>query len=150
MASAFSQVPCLEELEVASSAEHNATTGPFRPCATSEELASLPPMVAAKLEAGDQSLPDVRDLRKFARRLPRLHTIAWTGRNGRGTWHLSKKSPTALLVNATFVHSAISTMQIWHDCQSAVPSFDFEDTAAVTILKSHSPRIPRLGLIFLP
>ena len=92
----------------------------------SRRLDGLPPFLADRLRIPDTTLPEVRDLRKFVRRLPGLRTIRWTGRGGKGDWLLSKKST---LVGVEFIHSALLTRDIWEQCQHSAPSLHLEDVA---------------------
>jgi len=135
MTTAFSANPELEQLEIVSNPEHQSVAGPTKTCASPEELAMLPESLAQTLAEGDSTLPDIRDLRKIVRRLPRLKQIVWAGRGGKGTWTFSKKSASSLLVNVVYVHAAISTLPIWYACQQVGPSFEYEDEPHGRILE---------------
>ena len=139
MTTAFSASPDLQLLEVVSAPEHQSIAGPAKTCATPEELARLPPPLAQVLAEGDSTLPDIRDLRKLVRRLPRLKRIVWTGRGGKGAWSFSKKSTSSILVNVTSLHAAISTLPTWHACQLVRPSFAYEDEPHGRVLEIPLP-----------
>lgn len=107
---------------------------------TLPDLSNVPEELADRLLEGDRSLPDIRDLRKLARRLPRLRRVTWTGRGGKGSWDLS--STSAPLGDVSFTHAAISTLHTWHLCQQDPPDFEFEDEVADRVLEPVSPSAP--------
>lgn len=93
----------------------------------------LPPFLADRLAdaESDPSLLDLRDLRKFLRRMPNFRVLRWIGRDGKGEWRVvpSKKSS---LVSIDFTHSVILTKDVWLHCQMRPPSFVFEDDIVST------------------
>jgi len=143
MGNAFSGLSKLERLIATSPAKHNTACGPSTARTRTrsypdQDLGDLPRFLADHIDMVDPSLPDVRDLRKFVRRLPRLRSMLWTGRGGKGEWHFSKRST---LVGVEFVHSAVLTRDTWDECQRPAPTFEFEDVdeAATTVLETATP-----------
>lgn len=76
----------------------------------------LPAFLAERIAEYDPSLPDIRDIRKFARPLPRFRSLVWTGRGGKGEWHFLEKATT---VNVESTHSAVISQTVWEQ----VPDF---------------------------
>lgn len=48
--------------------------------------------IPAPVKGSDPSFPNPRDLQKFARRCPKLERLEWYGRNGRGSWSITRES----------------------------------------------------------
>ncbi|OCF33899.1 hypothetical protein I316_04241 [Kwoniella heveanensis BCC8398] len=86
----------------------------------------LPQRLHDKINAPDPNLPDIKELRKLAGRLPRLLQLVWTGPGGRGHWTFNRK-PKSSLIGVSFVHSAVKTRDIWERCQESAPCFDYPD-----------------------
>ncbi|KII92863.1 hypothetical protein PLICRDRAFT_37659 [Plicaturopsis crispa FD-325 SS-3] len=66
--------------------------------------------------AGDPSMPLLRDVKRFARKCPRLALIEWYGKNGRGSWVVSRPSPATskLSTNVTVEYNAPKiSAQVW-------------------------------------
>lgn len=139
MTTAFAGVPDLEVLELTCSSEYQSQAGLPKSCCSDEDLTALPPVLSAHLAEGDRSLPDVRDLRKFVRRLSRLNEIAWAGRGGKGSWYFSKRTPTSSIVKVTFLHAAVSTVPLWYACQYDPLEFDFDEQPPVRLLEIPPP-----------
>ena len=139
LSTAFAGVQQLQQLDLTCPPEYQSHAGIPKPCGTPEELASLPMVISTHLAAGDCSLPDTRDLRKFVRRLPRLGIITWTGRDGKGAWFFSKRSPTSSLVNVSFVHTAVSSLATWNACQHDAPDFAYDEQAVARLLEVPPP-----------
>ncbi|WWD17749.1 hypothetical protein CI109_102190 [Kwoniella shandongensis] len=94
-------------------------------------LDSLPDELRTNLEEAQHITADIKDLRKFARRLPRLQYIDWTGRGGQGLWTFSRKYLKSQIVNIEFTHAAVLTKDIWERCQQSPPSYDFGQHANI-------------------
>ncbi len=55
----------------------------------------IPPLSFNMHTIHDSHIPALRDVLKFARRCPKLESIEWYGRNGRGTWIISRENGTS-------------------------------------------------------
>ncbi|GMK57160.1 hypothetical protein CspeluHIS016_0310000 [Cutaneotrichosporon spelunceum] len=131
MTMAFGNVPDLAELNITSDPKlstHLAikAKSPKKKAAAGS---NLPPHLAEKVAESDPTIVEVRDLRKFARRLPEFRILRWIGRQGKGEWHFTNSKKTTLSP-VDFVHSAILTKDIWVQCQLEPPSFHFADDAS--------------------
>lgn len=98
----------------------------------------MPPYLASKLQDPDPSIPDTKDVRKFARRMPKLRSLQWTGRGGKGEWTFEKKTT---LVSVFFKHSAVFTQRIWEICQLDPPFFEYKEPESTkpTLLQMPPP-----------
>ncbi|WVW82451.1 hypothetical protein I302_104461 [Kwoniella bestiolae CBS 10118] len=81
----------------------------------------LPTFLRDRISESDNSLLDPRDLKKLARRLPKLQSLAWVGKGGRGEWRFEHKSAQSSMINIDFTHLAITTREIWEQCQDSSP-----------------------------
>lgn len=127
MSAAFGNVPSLVELAVTSKTPfQNSAAKTKTTKAKKDAEADLPPFLAERVAEGDTTLVEVRDLRKFVRRLPNFRLLRWIGRHGKGEWRFPAVRKTTL-VPVDFVHSAQLTLGVWEECQRDPPSFKFED-----------------------
>jgi hypothetical protein len=119
---------------------------PVQPIST-EGIPDLPAQIATRLAQGDPCLPDIKDLRRFGKKLPRLVSLRWVGRGGKGEWRFSKKST---MTKVAFVHSAISTLPIWTESQISRPivAYEDDDVTGVRVLEVPSPVTPILNSDF--
>ncbi|WVF70312.1 hypothetical protein IAT40_005101 [Kwoniella sp. CBS 6097] len=105
----------------------------------------LPQALLDKIVEPDPNLPDIKDLRKLAGRLPHLSQLVWTGPGGRGSWTFTRK-PKSSLIGVSFVHSAVITRDIWDECQQAAPNYDYseiiETKSTLTELESPAEKCP--------
>jgi hypothetical protein len=135
MSNAFGHVPDLLELSITSEPQHNtiALKGKIKKRKDHKDEAALPPFLAQKLAEVDcdAAVVDIRDLRKFLRRMPHFRVVRWIGRGGKGEWRITSTKKSTL-IPIDFVHSATLTKQIWLDCQREPPSFEFDDEVANT------------------
>ncbi|KAK4687179.1 hypothetical protein P7C73_g2936, partial [Tremellales sp. Uapishka_1] len=131
MINLFAGVPHLEHLSITSSPIYNTAAPTIKSDSPSQSHYSmdLPPYLAERVAVLDPTLPEVRDFRKFVRRLPLLHKLEWVGRGGKGEWCFSKSKKTAL-VKVEFVHSAVLHQKTWEECQlhPTAPVFAEPDT----------------------
>lgn len=128
MTTAFGNVPDLAELNITTD-PMLATPAGIKAKPTKKkslEASDLPTFLSEKVAESDPTLVEVRDLRKFARRLPEFRVLRWIGRQGKGEWRFTNSKKTTLSP-VDFVHSAVLTKNIWTECQLAPPSFEFED-----------------------
>jgi hypothetical protein len=136
MSNAFGQMPELVELAITSDSKFNtgAIKGKVkkRKDKDAKEEVDLPPFLADKMaEAeGDAAMVDIRDLRKFVRRMPNFSVLRWIGRGGRGEWRVAKSKKASTLIPIDFEHALVLTKQAWIDCQRKPPSFEFDDDMA--------------------
>ncbi|KAL1408027.1 hypothetical protein Q8F55_004824 [Vanrija albida] len=127
MTAAFGNVPSLVELAVTSKTPFANTAAKTKATKAKKEAeVELPSFLAERIAEGDTTLVEVRDLRKFVRRLPNFRLLRWIGRPGKGEWRFPAVRKTTL-VPVDFVHSAQLTLQVWKECQLVAPSFVFED-----------------------
>lgn len=145
MTTAFGNVPDLAELNITSDPKLAMPAGikakASKKKSTSLDAPGLPPYLAEKVVESDPTLVEVRDLRKFARRLPEFRVLRWIGRQGKGEWRFTNSKKTTLSP-VDFVHSAVLTQRIWTECQLPIPSFDFEDEAAGSPQQLQTPVSP--------
>lgn len=128
MTTAFGNVPDLAELNITTDPKL-ATQAAIKMKAAKKKAtmgSGLPPYLAEKVAESDPTLVEVRDLRKFARRLPEFRVLRWIGRQGKGEWRFTTSKKTTLSP-VNFVHSAVLTKDIWAQCQVEPPSFQFAD-----------------------
>lgn len=128
MTTTFGNVPDLVELCITSDPKLVPAAG-IKVKATKKKSmngSGLPLFLAEKVAESDPTLVEVRDLRKFARRLPEFRVLRWIGRQGKGEWRFTNSKKTSLSP-VDFVHSAVLTKEVWHECQLKPPSFEFED-----------------------
>lgn len=122
MTTAFAHVPELQYLSLRSPHLLRAAAQKSKPKRKSISTdPTLPAFLAERVAENDPSLLETRDLRKFSRRMPNLHTLVWATK---GEWTFRKKSTSPI----DFTHSAISTARVWAECQRQPPNFDFADT----------------------
>ncbi|KAJ7078917.1 hypothetical protein B0H15DRAFT_859723 [Mycena belliarum] len=56
---------------------------------------------------GDPSMPLLREIKRFVRKCPRLELIDWYGKNGRGSWTITRSAPsTKVSVNVAVEYVA--------------------------------------------
>lgn len=113
----------MEEMVFTSLPRYNLDNAPTKP-RNDTTLDDLPPLLAEKAREPDSAIPDNKDLRKFVRRMPKLRTIKWTGRGGKGEWHFVKKTT---LVNVSFTSSIYLTLDTWWQSQLDPPFFNYEE-----------------------
>lgn len=108
----------------------------FAPTKSKADFTSpgLPAFLHTKLHDPDPSIPETKDLRKFVRRMPKLKSLMWTGRGGKGEWTFAKKTT---LVSVSFTHAAVLSRRDWEICQLAPPFFEYEEpsTTKPTLLE---------------
>ncbi|WVQ97594.1 hypothetical protein IAU59_004708 [Kwoniella sp. CBS 9459] len=99
----------------------------------------VPEALLDKVMKPDPNLPDIKDLRKLAGRLPHLFQLVSTGSGGRGCWTFNRK-PKSSLIGVSFVHSAVITQDLWEQCHEPAPIYDYSDVIETR------PSITGLGL----
>ena len=124
----FASVGEMEEMVFTSLPRYNLDNAPTKP-RNDQTADDLPPLLAEKLHEPDSAIPDNKDLRKFVRRMPKLRTIQWTGRGGKGEWHFTKKTT---LVNVSFTSSIFLTLDAWYQSQLAPPFLNYEEPEATS------------------
>ncbi|KAK8866048.1 hypothetical protein IAR55_001199 [Kwoniella newhampshirensis] len=121
----------LQILEIAITASMDqipsASSLKTKSCIVTQDLETLPNELRDHLLQDEFATPDIKELRKFARRLPHLHHIDWTGRGGKGRWTFTRKSPSSSAINVTFMHAAVLTKTIWEQCQQPSPEYAFDE-----------------------
>lgn len=119
----FASVCEMEEMVFTSLPRYNLDNAPTKP---RHDVAfdDLPPLLAEKAREPDSAIPDNKDLRKFVRRMPKLRTIKWTGRGGKGEWYFTKKTT---LVNVSFTSSIFLTLDTWFQSQLEGPFMNYEE-----------------------
>lgn len=136
MTTAFGSVPDLEQLSVTSDPIHTNTSMKAKSAKSKKDTSNLPPFLAKQMAETDPTLVEVRELRRFARRLPNFRTLRWMGRQGKGEWRFSA-SKRSTLTPIDFVHSVYLTRQVWEDCQRATPPVytfeEDEDTGSIAL-----------------
>lgn len=127
----------MEEMVFSSQPKYNVGNVPTKSKIDITDL-DLPDLLVDKLREPDPSIPDPKDLRKFVRRMPRLRKIKWTGRGGKGEWSFSKKTT---LVNVSFTHAVVSSLDTWWRSQLEPPFFEYEEPAPTskTVLEIAPP-----------
>lgn len=100
---------------------------------TSLAMADLPNAFSQHLQLPDPTLPSIKDIRKFVRRLPRLRRLVWEGREGRGAWSVTRSDEKKAVSDISFVHSAVSTLKLWYEAQEPAPTWEFPEEAVSTI-----------------
>jgi len=119
----FASVCEMEEMVFTSLPRYNLDNAPTKP--KHDTIGDdLPPILADKAREPDSAIPDNKDLRKFVRRMPKLRTMKWTGRGGKGEWHFIKKTT---LVNVSFTSSIYSTLNTWWQSQLEGPFMNYEE-----------------------
>lgn len=132
MTTAFGSVPNLEELSVTTDPIHANTAPKAKSAKLKKDTSDLPPFLAQRMAETDPTLVEVRELRRFARRLPNFRVLRWTGRQGKGEWRFSA-AKRSTLTPIDFNHSVYLTLQVWEDCQRAEPPvYTFEEDEEVT------------------
>ncbi|KAF8322051.1 hypothetical protein DL93DRAFT_2071797 [Clavulina sp. PMI_390] len=63
--------------------------------------------ISRNSSSNDASFPNPRDIQKFARRCPKLETLDWYGRNGRGSWTITREGSSAF-TNGGALNGALS------------------------------------------
>ncbi|WOO78085.1 uncharacterized protein LOC62_01G001638 [Vanrija pseudolonga] len=127
MSAPFGNVPSLVELAVTSKTPFQNSAAKVKGAKGKKDAdVDLPPFLAERVAEGDTTLVEVRDLRKFVRRLPNFRLLRWIGRHGKGEWRFPAVRKTTL-VPVDFIHSAQLTLGVWEECQRDPPSFKFED-----------------------
>lgn len=129
----------MEEMVFSSQPKYNVGNVPTKAKIDISDL-ELPDLLVDKLREPDPSIPDPKDLRKFVRRMPRLRKIKWTGRGGKGEWTFSKKTT---LVNVSYTHSVVSSLDSWWKSQLEPPFFEYEEPTPTskTVLELAPPAI---------
>lgn len=125
MTTAFANVPELMELNIASDPKYARTAVKTKPTASKNAQICSIPYLTDRMAEPDASLLEIRELRRFARRMPNFRILRWAGRQGKGEWHFEQCKKT--LTPVTFIHSAVLTSKIWTECQKQPPSFEFDD-----------------------
>lgn len=152
MTTAFGSVPDLEELSVTTDPIHANTAPKAKPAKSKKDAADLPPFLAKQMAETDPTLVEIRELRRFARRLPNFRVLRWMGRQGKGEWRFSA-SKRSTLTPIDFVHSVYMTLQVWEDCQRATPpvyTFEEDDEATSICLSLELPASPARSASDLP
>lgn len=127
MNTAFSASTSLERLVVTSRPEYNPSTSSAKCKSPADhlhpkDLGALPAALALRMAEPDGTIPDPRELRKFVRHLPALHTVEWIGRGGKGVWHFERQGTK---VNVGFTHSAARTASVCEEAQRTPPTLAF-------------------------
>jgi len=133
----FASVCEMEEMVFTSLPRYNLDNTPTRP--KHDTISDgLPPILADKAREPDSAIPDNKEVRKFVRRMPKLRTLKWTGRGGRGEWHFIKKTT---LVNVSFTSSIYSTLDTWWQSQLKGPflNYDEPEPTSRTLLELATP-----------
>ena len=140
MSTNFSSLVSLRALVFTSRPEYNnALISPTSTKGSPEEVEpEIPRFLSERIREVDPALPDIREMRKLARRLPKLRSITWTGRGGKGEWQFSRHT-SAVKVN--FVHAAVSTQDLWSKYQTPTPKYEFEEVSS-TIPPLELPMTP--------
>jgi hypothetical protein len=135
----FASVCEMEEMVLTSLPRYNLDNAPTKP--KHDTIGDdLPPILAEKAREPDSAIPDNKDLRKFVRRMPKLRTMKWTGRGGKGEWHFNKKTT---LVNVSFTSSIYSTLDTWWQSQLEGPFLNYEEPEPTSrTLLELAPAIP--------
>lgn len=153
MTTAFGSVPNLQELSVTSDPIHANTAPKAKPARIKKDAASdLPPILAQQLAETDPAVVEIRELRRFVRRLPHFRMLRWVGRKGKGEWRFSSAKRTTL-TPIEFVHSVYLSRQIWEDCQRAtlpVYTFEDDDDMSSSVLSLELPASPARSASDLP
>jgi hypothetical protein len=131
MTTAFAHTPNLEILTITSPPSYNtaALTKAKKGIPPPFNIPSdMPPCLVKQLQVFDPSLPEVRDLRKFVKRLPHLRTIKWVGRGGKGEWRFTAPAllpggKRSTLVGVEMIHAAVLHRGVWERCQEVPPNF---------------------------
>jgi len=135
----FASVCEMEEMIFTSLPRYNLDNAPTKP-KHDTMIDDLPPLLAEKAREPDSAIPDNKDLRKFVRRMPKLRTMKWTGRGGKGEWHFNKKTT---LVNVSFTSSIYSTFDTWWQSQLEGPFLNYEEPEPTSrTLLELAPAIP--------
>ncbi|BEI94514.1 uncharacterized protein CcaverHIS019_0700860 [Cutaneotrichosporon cavernicola] len=144
MTTAFGNVPDLAELNITTDPKL-ATHAAIKVKAPKKKASvdsKLPPFLSEKVAESDPALVEVRDLRKFARRLPEFRVLRWMGRQGKGEWRFIANSKKTTLSPVDFIHSAVLTKDIWAQCQLEPASFQFADDISGSPQQLHMPVSP--------
>lgn len=152
MTTAFGSVPDLEQLSVTTDPIHANTAPKAKPAKSKKDAADLPPFLAKRMAETDPTLVEVRELRRFARRLPNFRILRWMGRQGKGEWRFSA-SKRSTLTPIDFIHSVYLTLQVWEDCQRStnpVYTFEEDDEATSIGLSLELPASPARSASDLP
>lgn len=152
MTTAFGNVPDLEQLSVTTDPIHANTAPKAKSAKSKKEAGNLPAFLAKQMAETDPTLVEIRELRRFARRLPNFRILRWMGRQGKGEWRFSA-AKRSTLTPINFVHSVYLTLQVWEDCQRATPpvyTFEEDDEATNSCLSLELPASPARSASDLP
>lgn len=127
----------IEEMIFTSQPKYNLEFAPAKSKAD-YTVPNMHPYLVSKLQDPDPSIAETKDLRKFVRRLPKLKSLKWTGRGGKGEWSFAKKTT---LVSVSFKHSAVLTQRDWEMCQLDPPFFEYAEPVSTrpTVLEMPPP-----------
>lgn len=92
----------------------------IKPEVTETALLGLPVDLVTHLRAPDSTIPASKEIKKFARKLPRLERIEWTGREGKGSWNVVKPAADKKLglLTIEFEHLALNYTELWTEMTS--------------------------------
>ena len=88
-----------------------------KPDVSESTLETLPIELAEFLQAPDSTIPASKEIKKFARKLPRLERLEWIGREGKGSWNVFKPSAEKKggLMTVEFEHSGLRYLDQWSE-----------------------------------
>jgi hypothetical protein len=80
-------------------------------------LEGLPHELVESLQAPDSTIPASKEIKKFARKLPRLERLEWVGREGKGSWTVVKPSAEKKggLLTVDFEHAGLRYSGQWEE-----------------------------------
>ena len=80
-------------------------------------LEGLPHELVESLQAPDSTIPASKEIKKFARKLPRLERLEWVGREGKGSWNVVKPSAEKKggLLTVDFEHAGLRYSGQWEE-----------------------------------
>jgi hypothetical protein len=92
----------------------------IKPEVTEATFCGLPDELVTHLRAPDSTIPASKEIKKFARKLPRLERLEWTGREGKGSWNIVKPAADKKLglLTVEFEHSALEYRELWTEMTS--------------------------------
>ena len=92
----------------------------IKPEVAEAAVQELPDELVTHLRAPDSTIPASKEIKKFARKLPRLQRLEWTGREGKGSWNIVKPAADKKLglLTVEFEHSALDYTELWTEMTS--------------------------------
>lgn len=93
-----------------------------RPDVPESALEGLPLELVEALRMPDSAIPASKEIKKFARKLPRLERLEWIGREGKGSWTICKSSAEKKggLITVGYEHSGLHYLEQWKELSAGL------------------------------